>query len=62
MSDKTTYFTVVFKGNLKEFEGNPLQAKTVFGTPVACGLGDAFDEIDRLQEELESTPPAPGRE
>ena len=53
------YFTLVFKGSLREFEGNPLTAKTVFGTPVACGIGDAFDEIDRLREQVDApdTPP-----
>ena len=57
------YFTLVFKGSLRGFEGNPLKTKTVFGTPVACGIGDAFDEVDRLREQVEAADlPSPPRE
>jgi hypothetical protein len=52
MSD-TDFFTVVFKGNLRDFKGDPLKAETVFGVPSACGLGDAFEETDRLRELLD---------
>ena len=47
------FFTVVFKGNLRTFKGNPLTTETVFGVPIACGYGDAFDEVDKLREQLE---------
>jgi hypothetical protein len=52
MSD-SDFFTVVFKGNLRDFKGNPLTTETVFGVPIACGYGDAFEETDRLREMLD---------
>ena len=48
------YFTLVFKGSLEEFRGNPLKTETAFGMPVACGIGDAFDEVGKLTERIES--------
>lgn len=47
------YFTLVFKGSLREFEKNPLKTKTPFGIPWAAGVGDAFAQIDRLLEEID---------
>jgi hypothetical protein len=53
-SAETGYFTLVFKGHLRDFNGNPLRTETPFGIPVVCGYGDAFEEADNLREELEN--------
>ena len=47
------YFTLVFKGNLRNFQGNPLRTETPFGIPIVCGIGDAFEEADGLRAQLE---------
>ncbi len=46
------YFTLVFKGNLKSFAGNPLRTETPFGIPFICALGNVCDEADELRETL----------
>lgn len=51
--DDRGYFTLVFKGNLRGFEGNPLKTETPFGMPVACGYGNAFEQVDALEGMLE---------
>jgi hypothetical protein len=48
------YFTLVFKGNLREFNGNPLRTETPFGIPFICALGNVCDEADELRERLET--------
>lgn len=48
------YFTLVFKGNLKGFAGNPLRTETPFGIPFICALGNVCDEADDLREKLET--------
>lgn len=54
MSDKRDdgYFTLVFKGDIRAFKGNPFKAETPFGIPVAVGVGDAFDRIAELEAKL----------
>lgn len=47
------YFTLVFKGNLKEFKGNPLRTETPFGIPFVCAIGDLSEQVDILEEKLE---------
>ena len=42
-------FTLVFVGNLRKFQGNPLRTETPFGIPIVCGIGDAFEEADGLR-------------
>ncbi|HEY8751618.1 MAG TPA: hypothetical protein VIM11_26790 [Tepidisphaeraceae bacterium] len=44
------YFTLVFKGSLREFKGNPLRTETPFGIPFICALGNVCDEADELRE------------
>lgn len=46
------YFTVVFKGNIRKLERSPFKTETVFGTVVACGVGNAYDEVLALTIEL----------
>ncbi len=46
-------FTLVFVGNLRKFQGNPLRTETPFGIPIVCGIGDAFEEADGLRAQLE---------
>lgn len=41
-------FTIVFSGDIRSLPFNPLQAVTQFGDVVACGVGNAFDALDRL--------------
>lgn len=53
MSDDHKYFTVVFQGNLAHFKGNPLTTVTPFGTPIACGYGDAFARVDVLEDRIQ---------
>jgi hypothetical protein len=47
------YFTLVFKGNLRKFNGNPLRTETPFGIPFICAIGDVCQEADDLRERLE---------
>lgn len=46
-------FTVVFKGNVKHFFGNPMEADTPFGKPQAMSYGNSFDAADILRAALE---------
>lgn len=50
------YFTLVFEGDIGKFKLNPLNTETPFGRPVAAGRGDAFEECDKLREQLERCP------
>ena len=52
MRKEPTSFTLVFKGNIRKIECNPLTAETVFGTAYAVGIGDAFQDADRLRAAL----------
>jgi hypothetical protein len=47
------YFTLVFEGEIRKFDGNPLRTETPFGVPVAAGIGNAFETIDRLELALD---------
>lgn len=44
------YFTLVFRGDLRKFKGNPLKTETPFGVPIAASLGDALVELNKLTE------------
>jgi hypothetical protein len=46
-------FTLVFKGKISSFNKNPFLTETPFGTPYAAGIGNAFEEADKLREKLE---------
>jgi hypothetical protein len=48
------YFTLVFKGDLREMELNPFKIETPYGLPVAASMGDALDEIEALIAQIES--------
>lgn len=50
MSDDRKYFTLVFEGDITKFKGNPLKTETPFGVPHAAGLGDAFAQLDKIDE------------
>lgn len=50
------YFTLVFKGRIQDFKGNPLKTETPFGVPFAAGIGDAFAENEELRDLLERLP------
>jgi hypothetical protein len=49
------YFTLVFKGSLREFKGNPLRTETPFGIPFVCAIGDLSEQVDLLEERLEAS-------
>jgi hypothetical protein len=51
MSDKQ-YFTLVFEGDIRAYKGNPLKTETPFGVPVAVGVGNAFDQIESLEDQI----------
>jgi hypothetical protein len=53
MSVDRSYFTLVFKGDIGNYDLNPMNTKTPFGYPAAAGRGDAFEEADRLRGALE---------
>jgi hypothetical protein len=58
MADNTSetekqYFTLVFEGDIQKFKGNPLTTDTVFGVPVAVGIGNAFDQIEELEADAD---------
>lgn len=46
------YFTLVFKGSLRDFKGNPLRTETPFGIPFVCAIGDLSERVDELEEQL----------
>lgn len=46
-------FTLVFKGSIRDFAKNPFLTETPFGIPYAAGVGNAFEEADKLRDELE---------
>lgn len=48
------HFTVVFEGDIMDFDFNPLKAVTPFGIPYAAGIGDALAEADAFRAALES--------
>lgn len=50
---ETDSFTLVFEGNIRKFDKNPLMLETEFGTAYAAGVGDAFAKIDALEEKME---------
>lgn len=47
--DDGDYFTLVFRGDIRTFKGNPLKTETPFGIPVAASVGDALERIAELE-------------
>lgn len=45
------YFTLVFEGDLRKFDGNPHKTDTPFGRAVRAGIGDAFEALDKAEAE-----------
>lgn len=48
-----TQFTVVFEGDISKLPFNPMTAKTIFGNVIACGYGNAFEEVEELIDHIE---------
>lgn len=44
------YFTLVFEGDITKIEGNPMKIETIYGVPIASGMGNAFDVLENLHE------------
>ena len=52
--DESQYFTLVFKGDIRTFKGNPLKTDTPFGVPLVVSVGDVVAERDELKERLDN--------
>jgi hypothetical protein len=48
----TGAFTLVFEGDIRKFDGNPLRTPTPFGTALAVSMGDALQQAERGHEAL----------
>lgn len=46
------FYTVCFEGDPRTAAGNLFQVVSPFGTVVAIGIGNEFEESDRLRDEL----------
>ncbi len=46
-------FTLVFEGDIRKFDANPLKAETPFGTAYAVSVGDVLEVRDILHDALE---------
>ena len=53
-------FTLVFEGSIRKAAHNPLATETIYGTPFAAGVGNAFEEADKLREALKQIADMPG--
>ena len=45
-------FTLVFKGDIQSFKGNPYLTDTPFGRPIASGVGNALGQVRVYGENL----------
>lgn len=44
------FFTMVFKGDITKLSGNPMKIETPFGCAIACGVGNAFDTQEVIED------------
>lgn len=51
-AEDRTYYTVVIKGDIGEYQGNPLDMEIPFGKVAACGYGNAFDREEEFIEAI----------
>lgn len=54
MSGEPDCFTLVFEGNIRKLDRNPLRTETPFGVPYAAGIGNAFEMSDNLLDALKT--------
>ena len=52
MTETDTAFTLVFEGDLREFDRNPMKIESKFGKCVAAHVGDALQELDDSASEI----------
>ena len=45
-------FTLIFDGDIIDFEGNPFHVDTPFGRPQVVSVGDLAHERDRIEDAL----------
>lgn len=45
------YFTIVFEGDIRGLDRNPMKIESPFGRPVASCIGNAFDDLVKIEEE-----------
>ena len=43
-------FTIVFEGDIRELDRNPMMIESPFGKPIASGIGNAFDVTNNIEE------------
>lgn len=51
--EEEEYVTIVFKCNIRKFQGNPYHVQTPFGSPEVISVGDVIAERDDLESDLE---------
>lgn len=44
------FFTVVFHGDVTQFDDNPMDFESDFGKVAAIAVGNALDEIENIHE------------
>lgn len=44
----TQAFTLVFEGDIRQFDKNPFTTDTPFGRPYAVAMGDALAQLDQI--------------
>jgi hypothetical protein len=54
MSLDYNYFTLVFEGDIRRFDMNPLATETPWGVPCSVSVGDAIDELEIARVKLEN--------
>ena len=52
MTETDTAFTLVFDGDLREFDRNPMKVESPFGKCVAAHIGDALQKLDDSESEI----------
>jgi hypothetical protein len=51
-ADEPKFYTVVFEGDVRAISQNLFKVISPFGTVVAIGVGNAFEENDALEERV----------
>jgi len=45
-------FTIVFEGDIRKFDGNPLKTETPFGVPLTVAIGDLIEQLNELEDRV----------
>lgn len=50
MDDKLTKaFTIVFAGDIRDYQGNQFKVDSPWGRPVSIAMGNALEELDEIE-------------